>query len=91
MDQESRIFSKKKYLHIDAKTQPKLKKKKKYICIKIKGLWYHKLERVKNKSTSRNVIQSDSSAGERVLDRRGDTISVAVGGDRDRPTVVHLN
>lgn len=37
------------------------------------------------------MIESNASTGERVLHRRGDPIGVAVGGDRDGTTVVHLD
>ena len=37
------------------------------------------------------MIESNPSTGERVLYRRGDSIGVAVGGDGDGTTVVHLD
>lgn len=37
------------------------------------------------------MIEGDAGAGERVLDRRGDAIGVAVGGDGDGAAVVHLH
>lgn len=37
------------------------------------------------------MIEGDAGTGERVLDRRGDASGVAIGGDGNGPTVVHMN
>lgn len=41
--------------------------------------------------TSGDVVEGDAGAGERVLNRSRDAIGVAVGGDGDGPTVIHLD